>query len=68
MSKLHSEILSKITQKTNTDKLWDLVMEHWDLEYAPKREKKAKKSEILKEIHRLHNELFAIEQMLEEEV
>lgn len=70
MIKLHHEILSKITKKTNTDKLWDLVMEHWDLidDEAPKREQRAKKAEILNEIHRLHNELFAIEQMLEEEV
>lgn len=68
MIKLHHEILSKITKKTNTDKLWDLVMEHWDLidDEAPKREQRAKKAEILKEVHRLHNELFAIEQMLEE--
>ena len=66
MNKSFAEILNKITKGVNTDKLWDLVMELWDLESGTARERKAKKEEVLKMIHKLHNELFAVEQMLED--
>lgn len=66
-----TEEMKKISQKIideieNCD-LFKEFMELWDIiDYGEKREKTQKRKFIREKIHKMHNSLYAIEQMIEE--
>ena len=62
MTKEQGAILDRINKLSNAGELWRLVFKK---SYFDNNDENLK-NEIKKEIYRLHNELFAIEQMLEE--
>lgn len=64
MTKEQGAILDRINKFSNGGELWMLVFKK---SYFANKDENLKNA-IKNEIHRLHNELFAIEQMLEEEV
>lgn len=64
MTKEQEAILDRINKFSNGGELWMLVFKK---SYFANKDENLKNA-IKNEIHRLHNELFAIEQMLEEEV
>lgn len=57
----------KINYEIDNGDLFMEFLEFWDsLDYKEKREQTKHKKKILEMIHKMHNSLYAIEQMIEE--
>lgn len=61
------EISTKIIDEIENTGFFREFHEFWDsLDYEEKREQTKHKKKILATIHKMHNSLYAIEQMIEE--